>query len=344
MDKELKSFISEIQKSTDVSFSIYSESGEFIAGEDFLKISLPIEEEIVSDKNADQTVFAFVYKAKKFIGCIKGSEKAHKNYAYLISELAKNVHVKESGLTKQEFFKAVVFGEISHAQIYKYLKKFNINDQASYVMILGASEDYAKDVINILSNSGDGKDVVLAVDSDQIVFVKFVDEDASEFQSPVEYAEFVKQMVYEETGTSIKIAIGGTVKAIQDINHSYNQANITYRMQNDLGVKGDVHSFKEFLLIKMLEDLPKYKLKESLDALMDAEAEEVFADEEMLVTAEEFLENSLNTSETSRKLYLHRNTLIYRLDKIERATGLNIRKFSDAVTFRLITILSRLVK
>ena len=64
----------------------------------------------------------------------------------------------------------------------------------------------------------------------------------------------------------------------------------------------------------------------------------------MVVTAEEFLGNSLNISETSRKLYLHRNTLMYRLDKIERLTGLNVRKFSDAVTFRLIAILSKMVK
>jgi carbohydrate diacid regulator len=94
----------------------------------------------------------------------------------------------------------------------------------------------------------------------------------------------------------------------------------------------------------MLEDLPKYKLNENLAILLDAGAKEIFTDEEMLNTAEEFLENSLNVSETSRKLYLHRNTLTYRLDKIEKATGLNIRKFSDAVTFRLITILSGLIR
>ena len=81
-----------------------------------------------------------------------------------------------------------------------------------------------------------------------------------------------------------------------------------------------------------------------LETLLDSGAREIFSDEEMLNTAEEFLENNLNVSETSRKLYLHRNTLPYRLDKIEKATGLNIRKFSDAVTFRLITILSRLVR
>ena len=115
-------------------------------------------------------------------------------------------------------------------------------------------------------------------------------------------------------------------------------------MSLSLSSRGQVHSFKEFMLTKMLEDLPKYKLYEYLEMLMDANAREIFEDEEMVNTAEEFLDNSLNVSETSRKLYLHRNTLAYRLDKIEKNTGLNIRKFSDAVTFRLITILSKLVK
>jgi carbohydrate diacid regulator len=116
------------------------------------------------------------------------------------------------------------------------------------------------------------------------------------------------------------------------------------RMSNAINSKGEVHSFKEYMLIKMLEDLPKYKLNEYLEMLLDSGAKEIFADQDMTNTAEEFLENSLNSSETSRKLFLHRNTLTYRLDKIERATGLNIRKFSDAVTFRLITILSKLVR
>ena len=63
----------------------------------------------------------------------------------------------------------------------------------------------------------------------------------------------------------------------------------------------------------------------------------------MLNTAESFLQSSLNVSETSRNLYMHRNTLLYRLDKIEKATGLNIRSFSDAVSFRVLTILHKLL-
>ena len=81
----------------------------------------------------------------------------------------------------------------------------------------------------------------------------------------------------------------------------------------------------------------------SVDILANDDSNSVFDDEEMINTAEEFLENSLNVSETARNLFMHRNTLIYRLDKIEKETGLNIRNFSDAVTFRLITILHKVI-
>ena len=58
-------------------------------------------------------------------------------------------------------------------------------------------------------------------------------------------------------------------------------------------------------------------------------------DEEMLNTVNEFFENSLNVSETSRQLFIHRNTLMYRIEKLQKATGLDIRVFDDALTFKI---------
>ena len=94
----------------------------------------------------------------------------------------------------------------------------------------------------------------------------------------------------------------------------------------------------------MVEELSPHKQEEYCAELMDEAAREVFEDKELLSTAEEFLLSSLNVSETSRNLYMHRNTLSYRLDKIEKATGLNVRYFSDAVSFRVLSILYQLLK
>ena len=296
------------------------------------------------DAKNDRTLFPISYKSKNFIGCLDGATKEQKNYAYLIGELAENSFFKESGLSRSDFFKAILFGEANHSQISRYMKKYGIKDVPSFVLLVNTNSEHVEETYDVLSTCAEENDLVVKIDDEQLAFVKFLAEENGDYQSPNEFAEFLKQSIYEEVGVKVKIAIGGMVRAISDLSTSFSQAISAHRMYSVLSPKGDIHSYKDYILIKMLEDLPKYKLNENLELLMDAGAKEIFNDEEMLNTAEEFLESSLNTSETSRKLYLHRNTLIYRLDKIEKATGLNIRKFSDAITYILITILSRLVK
>ena len=346
MDADIRIFINSIREKTGIDFSVFAANGEFIAGKGAEGQIVPTGfEGILTDAENKRTLFTIKYKSKCFIGKLDGASETERNYAYLIGELAENSFFKESGLSRSEFFKAILLGETNHAQITRYMRKYALKDMPAFVMVIGVKSSATSEVKNLLNNyvSG-GADFVVTIDDEQLAFVKFIDEESEEYQSSTEYAEFLKQSVYEETGTPIRIAIGGTVKTIADLSTSFSQAMTAVRMRNAIDSKGEVHSFKEYILIKMLEDLPKYKLNENLEVLLDSGAKEIFSDEEMINTAEEFLENSLNISETSRKLYLHRNTLTYRLDKIEKATGLNIRKFSDAVTFRLITILSRLVR
>jgi len=346
MDADIRIFINGIREKTGIEFSVYTASGEYIAGNGKIGDTVPTGfEGVVSDVEKNCTLFLIKYKSKCFIGKIDGATNTEKNYAYLIGELAENSYFKESGLSRSEFFKAILMGETNHSQISRYMRKYSVKDMPAFVMVIGVKPSAIKDVKNVLNAYGaDGIDFVVGIDDEQLAFVKFIDDESDEYQSSTEYAEFLRQFVYEEVGVSVSIAIGSTVKTIADLSTSFSQAMTAMRMKNAVESKGDVHSFKEYILIKMLEDLPKYKLNENLETLMDTDAKEIFSDEEMINTAEEFLENSLNVSETSRKLYLHRNTLTYRLDKIEKATGLNVRKFSDAVTFRLITILSRLVR
>ena len=345
MDADIKIFINGIREKTGIDFSVYAEDGALIVGGPDSLDSAPDDfEGVYVDYINNRTLFQIKYKSKGFIGCVDGISDVERNYAYLIGELAENSYFKESGLSRSEFYKAIILGEANYSQILRYQKKYNMQDTPAFVLIVVA-ESRHNEVINVLKNYSEGRsDFVIKVEDNQLVFVKFIDETNNEYQSSTEYAEFLRQSVYEETGVPVRISVGGTVKTLVDLSTSYSQAMTAVRMSNAINSKGEVHSFKEYILIRMLEDMPKFKLNENLEILMDSGAREIFSDEEMINTAEEFLENSLNVSETARKLYLHRNTLTYRLDKIERATGLNIRKFSDAVTFRLITILSRLVR
>ena len=346
MDKDIKSFIEELSSKTGVGLGVYDIDGKFLVGNGN-------EQEVVATdfsgieqkKQAGKTLFLAKCKGKNYICAINGTGEVEKNYAYLVRELVENAFYKDAGMSKVEFYKSVLMGETNRSQSARYLKKFAIKDRPAFVMVLTVPNAKKTVVQSVLESYGEEeKDFVVDVGDEQLAFVKVLDREGEEYQSSTEYAEFIKQAVYEETGVAVKIAIGGTCKTIVDLGHSYSQAIATFRMVNSTNTKGEIHSFKEFVLIKMLEDLPKYKLVEYLDTLLDYSARDIFADEEMINTAEEFLLNSLNVSETSRNLYLHRNTLTYRLDKIEKETGLDIRKFSDAVTFRLITILSKLTR
>lgn len=337
MELDFKFFIKFIKEKTGIDLVIYTEKGDYVAGN--------ADPTVKVDAVKNRTLFSIKHKSKTFIGCIHGSGQTERNYAFLVGELAENSFFKEPDLSRTDFYKAILFGELNYSQLRKYIRKFSIPDVPSCVMIINTESERIDEVINLLKTySNDNMDFVVRLDDSQCAFIKFNDESAGEYQSYTEYADFFTQSVYEETGLVIKVSIGGTVKSVYDLSSSYTQALTAHRMATALNSKGEVHSFKEYILIKMLEDLPKFKLNEYLEILMDASAREIFTDEEMVNTAEEFLENSLNVSETSRNLYLHRNTLMYRLDKIEKKTGLNIRKFSDAVTFRLITMLAKLVK
>ncbi len=345
MEADIKVFSASIKEKTGINFSVYKPNGELVVGNGVVYKNMPkFVHGIMVDSENDRTLFPLTYKSKNYIGCLEGATKEQKNYAYLISELAENSFFKESGLSKADFFKSILFGDANSSQISRYMKKYGIKDEPAFVLLINVESEHVDEIKDVLSTCAEENDFVVKIDDEQLAFVKFLVEENGDYQSPNEFAEFLRQSIYEEIGVFAKIAIGGVARTVADLSISFSQAISAYRMYGIFNPKGDIHSYKDYVLIKMLEDLPKYKLNEYLELLMDAGAKEIFNDEEMLNTAEEFLESSLNTSETSRKLYLHRNTLIYRLDKIEKATGLNIRKFSDAITFRLITILSRLVK
>jgi carbohydrate diacid regulator len=190
---------------------------------------------------------------------------------------------------------------------------------------------------------GNSSDTAVQMGEEYCALVKMGDPTENDYRSSVDYADFLVQSLEEELGIKAQAGVGTTVRDLKDLADSYAKAENALRYADVFEMRGRVHSYREFILIKMLEDIPENRLEEYFNDLTDENFREIFEDEEMLSTAEEFLRSSLNVSETSRILYMHRNTLLYRLDKIEKATGLNIRCFSDAVSFRVLTVIHKLL-
>jgi carbohydrate diacid regulator len=337
MENELKHIIKSIVEKTGIEFAVRA-----IGKDDNVKFS---SSRIIVNSDANKTYFRFSFRGGEYVAAITGTDKTTANYAYLISSLIENSAGADLALGLNDYLKKIVVGECSKLQVEKFHVKFNVPDIPCYSLVIEAPAGTESDVINVLeSYSANTLDTSVVADDSKLVFVKFVDMPSDiEYQSPSEFAEYLCQSVFEEIGAGIKIGVGTVVRHLTDLHTSYQQALSALKMSEVFNSKGSVHSYKEYVLIKMLEEIPRGKLKEYLDILSGEDSDAVFDDEDMLNTAEEFLENSLNVSETSRNLFMHRNTLIYRLDKIEKSTGLNIKNFSDAVTFRLITILHKII-
>ena len=302
----------------------------------------PSFEGIWQDEGTDTTCFKALCKSEQYICVIDGAGPIQRNYAFLLADMIENYSSRAVNLPKGEFIKRILLGECGPSDIQKYRVKYSVPDLPCFALAVTA-EGKTTDVIALLSQYAENEsDCAVAVSGKDCAFIKFVDPE-SEYQSAADFASFLARSLLEELGIKAHVGVGGAFRHFEDISLSYQQASAALRMSALFTAKGYVHSYREYVLIKMMEDIPENKLNEYLSILLEGDAKEILKDEDMINTAEEFLENSLNVSETSRNLYMHRNTLMYRLDKIERVMGLNLRKFSDAVTFRVITILNKLV-
>ena len=337
MDNELKYIVKSIVEKTGIEFAVRA-----IGKEDLQKFA---SGKVYVNADVNKTVFRFSFRGTDYIASIVGADKTSANYAYLISSLIESSAGADLALGLNEYLKKIVMGDCGKLQVQKFHVKFNVPDIACYSLVIEVPEGTEADVMNVIeSYTSNSLDTPFVGDDNRIVFIKFIDVPSDmEYQSPGEFAEYLSQSVFEEIGATVSIGVGSVTRHLVDVHNSYQQAITALKMSEIFNSKGSVHTYKEYMLIRMLEEIPRAKLKEYLDILSGEDSEEVFDDPDMLNTAEEFLENSLNVSETSRNLFMHRNTLIYRLDKIEKATGLNIKNFSDAMTFRLITILHKIL-
>ncbi len=336
---EVENIVNDLLEQTELGFCLYSPNGELIEGKGDSIDAKKIVEDSYIDKLNNQTFFKLEIGGKNLIGKIDGVGEKERVLANLITSLALKKANDKVISSKTDFIHALLFGEIDYVDIQKYVKKFKVMVRSACVMLITCKTGKSSDIQDVLIGFGeDSLDIVLPLDDRQCVLIKTLDSNVKDYRTIDDYAKVLCRTVFEETGICLFVALGGVVDSIEEIGSSFNQALAVQRMTKD--EEGwSVHSFKEFVLEKMVEDLPKVKVSEYLELLNRENAKDVFNDNEMITTAEAFLENNLNASETSRKLFLHRNTLTYRLDKIEKETGLDIRKFSDAITFRIITIL-----
>ena len=177
------------------------------------------------------------------------------------------------------------------------------------------------------------KDFITAVDESNVIVVKeFAETDTG--KEIEKSARALEAALLKEGIREIRIAYGTIVHEIKEVSRSYKEAKMALDVGKIFFDERDIIAYSELGIGRLIYQLPIPLCEMFMTEVFGENLPDTF-DEETLTTINKFFENNLNVSETSRQLYVHRNTLVYRLEKLEKSTGLDIRKFDDALTFKI---------
>ena len=143
-----------------------------------------------------------------------------------------------------------------------------------------------------------------------------------------------------ETAHQMTVGIGKMRRTIDELRDSYNEARRAIEVGRIFKPEESIYIYSRLILERFLMELPQDISAYYHGLLFNRENQRLF-NEEMLYTIEMFFKKDLNLSDTARQLYIHRNTLVYRLDKVQRQTGLDLRSFDDAITFKILMELKK---
>ena len=246
---------------------------------------------------------------------------------------------------KDNFIKNLLLDNLLLVDIYNRSKKLHINAEAKrIVLIVETNVDKDVNALEIVrSISGTKtKDFITAVDEKSVIIVKEVGENET-YDDLCKSASALREMIAAEGIDDAVIALGTVVGELKDVSRSYKEAKMTLDVGKIFYNDRNVVAYSNLGIGRLIYQLPIPLCKMFIKEIFDGKAPDEF-DEETLTTINKFFENSLNVSETSRQLYIHRNTLVYRLDKLQKSTGLDLRTFEDAITFKIALMVVKYMK
>ena len=246
---------------------------------------------------------------------------------------------------KDSFIKNLLLDNLLLVDIYNRAKKLHIEaDVRRVVMILELEQEREHSSMESVKSlfGGKSKDFITAVDEKSIIIVKELEENEG-YEEMDKLAQTILDTLGLEKENNTHIAYGTIVSELKEVSRSYKEARMALDVGKIFSPEKDVIAYSSLGIGRLIYQLPIPLCKMFIKEIFGGKSPDDF-DEETLVTIDKFFENSLNVSETSRQLYIHRNTLVYRLDKLQKSTGLDLRVFEDAITFKIALMVVRYMK
>lgn len=272
-----------------------------------------------------------------YIFALKGAKDQMEMAGKLgISQLENLMFVYKEKMDKNRFIQNLILDNMLLVDVYNQAKKMKIPvEQRRAVFLVEArneGENLILDTLKGLYATGT-KDFVTAVDEKHVIVVKAL-ENTEDYPQLAQMARTIADTLNMEAMVSVRVSYGTIVEELKDVSNSYKEADMALEVGRVFYVEKSILAYNELGIGRLIHQLPESLCEMFLKEVFDGEVEGLFEDEE-LVTVFTFFDNNLNISETARQLYIHRNTLVYRLEKIQKKTGLDVRVFEDALTFKI---------
>lgn len=253
-----------------------------------------------------------------------------------VSEIQNLMLAYREKYDRNNFFQNLILDNLLLVDIHNRAKKLHINFTAPRAVILieleSEADSVAADLIGGIYTVGNG-DYITEVDENSLILIKSVTS-MDDYQTVEDAAQVCVDMLNTEAMLNVRAAYGTIVEDLKSISKSYKEARMSMDVGKIFYAQKRVISYNELGIGRLIYQLPSNLCHVFINEVFGDNVPDDL-DNETLSTINTFFENNLNVSETSRKLFIHRNTLVYRIEKLQKSTGLDIRVFDDALTFKI---------
>ncbi|MCH5186209.1 MAG: helix-turn-helix domain-containing protein [Oscillospiraceae bacterium] len=326
-------------------FGIADSQGLILASHGAEPSSDLIDDLIYAIPNNDTVFFKHGYTVRaistkphpEFIVYVEGTDDVSRYCCCAIAVAASNVrYYYDEKYDKTSFMQNIIFDNLLPFDLHQKAKELHVDINTPravfYIKVLEKGE---KGIFEVVSNMfpDKEKDFIINIDADNLVLIKEMRETSTSADLDV-IAHDIADMLSSETMTQVLIGIGTISENINNLNNSYKESQIAIEVGKVFDEEKYILNYDNLGIGRLIYQLPIKLCKLFLKEVFK-KGDITSLDEETILTINKFFENDLNVSETSRQLFVHRNTLVYRLEKIYKLTGLDLRKFDQAIVFKV---------
>ncbi len=342
--------IHQMKDAIDRSFGVIDENYIVIASSDLSRIGetvldeMPISDSFVSGGLTYKVISS--NQGAKYMVYVEGEDALAARYANVLAVSFSNIKFYyDEKYDRSNFIKNIILDNILPGDIYIKARELYFNSDVSRtVIIIRALEVSDVSIYDIVQNlfPDKSKDFIISINENDIALVKETAQGIDP-KTIEKMASTIADTITGEFYAQVVIGIGTTVNNLKDLARSFKEAQAALEVGKVFDTEKSIVSYDNLGIARLIYQLPTTLCESFLREVFKRGSIENL-DQETLFTIQRFFENNLNVSETSRKLFVHRNTLVYRLEKIKKITGLDLREFDHAIIFKIALMVNKYLK